>query len=62
MRAKLLQLINQEAENAKAGLPSGICIKINSLEDRDTIGRFTMRLSRCSCKTHSKRNVLPAAG
>nr|WP_229252786.1 polyphosphate kinase 1 [Dyadobacter sp. CECT 9275] len=37
MRAKLLELIGQEAENAKAGLPSGICIKINSLEDRDTI-------------------------
>ncbi len=37
MRIKLLELINQEAENAKAGLQSGICIKINSLEDRATI-------------------------
>lgn len=37
MRARLLELIQQEAENAKAGLASGICIKINSLEDRDTI-------------------------
>jgi polyphosphate kinase len=37
MRAKLIELIQQEAENAKAGLKSGICIKINSLEDRDTI-------------------------
>ncbi len=37
MREKLLGLIDQEAENAKAGLPSGICIKINSLEDRETI-------------------------
>jgi polyphosphate kinase len=37
MRAKLIELIQQEAENAKAGLRSGICIKINSLEDKDTI-------------------------
>ncbi|KQS33618.1 polyphosphate kinase 1 [Dyadobacter sp. Leaf189] len=37
MRAKLIELIQQEAENARAGLKSGICIKINSLEDRDTI-------------------------
>ncbi|MCE6991556.1 polyphosphate kinase 1 [Dyadobacter sp. CY323] len=37
MRAKLIELIQQEAENAKAGLKSGICIKINSLEDKDTI-------------------------
>lgn len=37
MRTQLLQLIAQEAENAKQGLPSGIVIKINSLEDRDSI-------------------------
>jgi polyphosphate kinase len=37
MRAKLLELIRNEADNARAGLPSGICIKINSLEDRDII-------------------------
>ncbi|NIJ51955.1 polyphosphate kinase 1 [Dyadobacter arcticus] len=37
MRAKLIEMIQQESENAKAGLRSGICIKINSLEDRDTI-------------------------
>ncbi|WP_229203394.1 polyphosphate kinase 1 [Dyadobacter jejuensis] len=37
MRDKLLALIEQETENALAGLPSGICIKINSLEDRATI-------------------------
>ena len=37
MRAKLIELIQQEAANAQVGLPSGICIKINSLEDRDII-------------------------
>ncbi|REA57660.1 polyphosphate kinase 1 [Dyadobacter luteus] len=37
MRSTLIELIRQEAENAKAGLPSGICIKINSLEDKDII-------------------------
>lgn len=33
----MIHLIQQEAENAKAGLPSGICIKINSLEDKESI-------------------------
>lgn len=42
MRKKLLELIGEEAENAKAGLASGICIKINSLEDRDTIQALYM--------------------
>lgn len=37
MRQKLIELIRGEAENAKAGKPSGICIKINSLEDKETI-------------------------
>jgi polyphosphate kinase len=37
MRQQLINLIRQEAENAKNGLPSGIFIKINSLEDRETI-------------------------
>jgi polyphosphate kinase len=37
MRNKLIELIQQEAKNARAGIKSGICIKINSLEDRDTI-------------------------
>lgn len=37
MRPQLMSLIQQEAENAKNGLPSGIVIKINSLEDRQTI-------------------------
>lgn len=37
MRTQLLNLIRQEAENAQNGLPSGIVIKINSLEDRETI-------------------------
>ena len=34
MRDQLVRLIQLEAENAKHGLPSGICIKVNSLEDR----------------------------
>ncbi len=37
MRKQIIKLIQQEAENAKQGLPSGICIKINSLEDKSTI-------------------------
>ncbi len=37
MRIKLVALIDQEAKNAKAGLSSGICIKINSLQDKQVI-------------------------
>ncbi|WP_420155764.1 polyphosphate kinase 1 [Siphonobacter sp.] len=37
MRNNLIELIRAEAANAKEGKPSGICLKINSLEDRETI-------------------------
>ncbi|MBK6264024.1 polyphosphate kinase 1 [Marivirga sp. S37H4] len=37
MRNKLIALIRNEANNAREGLPSGICIKINSLEDKEAI-------------------------
>ncbi len=37
MRERIIEMIQQEAENARNGLPSGICIKINSLEDRAVI-------------------------
>jgi len=37
MRKQLIRLIKAEADNAKEGLPSGICIKINSLEDKEVI-------------------------
>ena len=37
MRIKLIELINNEAENAKNGLPCGIVIKINSLQDKAII-------------------------
>ena len=37
MRQQLIALIRQERENAEKGLPAGIVIKINSLEDRETI-------------------------
>jgi polyphosphate kinase len=37
MRTKLIELIKQERDNAIAGLPSGIVIKINSLQDKDAI-------------------------
>lgn len=37
MRKQIIKLIQREAENAKKGLQSGICIKINSLEDKSTI-------------------------
>ncbi|PWJ39979.1 polyphosphate kinase 1 [Sediminitomix flava] len=33
MRKKLIDLINQEAKNAKAGQASGIVVKVNSLQD-----------------------------
>lgn len=33
MRERIIEMIQNEADNAKNGLPSGICIKINSLED-----------------------------
>ena len=37
MRRGLLKLIHQEAENARAGLPSGIRIKINAIVDEAII-------------------------
>ncbi|MEQ8583815.1 MAG: polyphosphate kinase 1 [Marinoscillum sp.] len=37
MRSRLIELIQQEENNARNGLPSGIVIKINSLQDIDTI-------------------------
>lgn len=37
MRKQLIQLIRTEAENAKKGLPCGIVIKVNSIEDKATI-------------------------
>lgn len=37
MRGSLIGLIRAEAENARQGLRSGIVIKLNSLEDHDTI-------------------------
>jgi polyphosphate kinase len=37
MRDKLIELIRTEEENAKNGLPSGIVIKLNSLQDLDVI-------------------------
>ncbi len=37
MRQQLIELIKNEAVNAKKGLSSGIIIKINSLQDKETI-------------------------
>jgi polyphosphate kinase len=37
MRDQLIKLIRLEADNAQRGLPSGICIKVNSLEDKSVI-------------------------
>jgi len=37
MRTQMVALIQQEAKNARAGLPSGIMVKINSLEDKSCI-------------------------
>ncbi|ALJ00938.1 polyphosphate kinase 1 [Rufibacter tibetensis] len=40
MRQQLIELIRQEKRNAESGLPSGIVIKINSLEDKEVIDEF----------------------
>ncbi|RZS97180.1 polyphosphate kinase 1 [Cecembia calidifontis] len=37
MRNQLIEFIEQEAENARKGLPAGIFIKVNSLEDSEII-------------------------
>jgi polyphosphate kinase len=37
MRQQVVDLIKEEAANAKKGLKTGIIIKINSLQDKDTI-------------------------
>src|SRR5690606_16375808 len=37
MRNQLCNLVRREAENARQGLPSGIVIKINSLQDKEFI-------------------------
>lgn len=39
-RRQLFRLIDNELANAKAGLPSGIVLKINNLVDRDLINRL----------------------
>jgi polyphosphate kinase len=40
MRQQIIELIQTEARNARLGLPSGIVIKINSLEDKEVIEEF----------------------
>ncbi len=40
MRNSIIELIRKEASNAQAGLPAGIVIKINSLEDQETIAEL----------------------
>jgi len=40
MRQQLIQLIKEEVRNAKKGLPSGIVMKMNSLEDKELIDEF----------------------
>ncbi len=37
MRIQLCNLVQREAENARNGIPSGIVIKLNSLQDKDFI-------------------------
>ena len=37
MRNQLIEMMQQEAENARKGLPSGIVLKVNSLEDKRII-------------------------
>ena len=40
MRQQLIHLVREEAKNAKKGLPSGVVMKMNSLEDRELIDEF----------------------
>ncbi|MBT9395522.1 polyphosphate kinase 1 [Hymenobacter sp. NST-14] len=40
MRQQLICLIREEVKNAKKGLPSGIVMKMNSLEDKEMIDEF----------------------
>jgi polyphosphate kinase len=40
MRQQIIDLIRVEARNAKKGIPSGIVIKINSLQDKETINEL----------------------
>ncbi len=40
MRKKLIELIRQEAQYAKEDKPSGICLKINSLQDKEVINEL----------------------
>lgn len=40
MRQQIVELIKNEAANAKKGLPSGIIIKLNSLQDKETISEL----------------------
>jgi polyphosphate kinase len=40
MRKQLIELVDQEAENARKGLASGIVIKVNSLQDQEIIDAF----------------------
>lgn len=51
MRIGLIEMIRQEEENAKNGLKSGIVIKINSLQDSDTIMAL-YAASRAGVKIH----------
>ncbi len=37
MRIQLIALVRKEAENARAGLPAGIIIKLNSIQDKEFI-------------------------
>ena len=37
MRIQLCNLVKREAENARNGLPSGIIIKLNSIQDKEFI-------------------------
>ncbi|MFD2784582.1 polyphosphate kinase 1 [Hymenobacter rubripertinctus] len=40
MRQQLVHLIREEVRNAKKGLPSGIVMKMNSLEDKEMVDEF----------------------
>ncbi|MEL7148405.1 MAG: phospholipase D-like domain-containing protein, partial [Bacteroidota bacterium] len=51
MRDTLIKLIKQEAKNAKAGLSSGIIVKMNSLQDKETIESF-YKASQAGVKIH----------
>ncbi|MEJ7660586.1 MAG: hypothetical protein WKG07_13710 [Hymenobacter sp.] len=63
MRQQLIHLVREEVKHAKKGLPSGIVMKMNSLEDKEMIDEFyKASQGRRAHSVYRARHLLPAAG